>query len=624
MKTLHKFMSFAAVAAMTFISCNKEIPTPDQIADGLCPEGYYVEELTAVYPSEPETRTAFNETTGKFAWTEGDELAFHLSNGEYTSAPIDPATSKVKLYLPVGVTRDNFAVYPASAVVDGAAEHGNMKVTLPDTYDISGNLQTDFVETPLIAINDADNKHLKFEHAGALLQFNLNVPAGVKTAKVSLGKTITGEFTLDEDASGNGAIEAGAVTDDDFVTFVLSNEETGLAETQAVKLLTPLPTGTYNNVEILFDNGLEFSKNLSTGWTFDRSGGKKVSISEDKFEDPNNYFWFEALEAGSTVKFSNSKRNLYYSLDKRSWSKITDSDVIVLENVGDRVWFYAMGDLPLGNYWNGFKDDTPGYITNKRFGGTGKLKCGGELAFLWKKAQEPMVEKCYLGLFAGMGALVDASEIVFPDEPLSELCYYSMFESCSGLMYGPTILTASSLTKSCYERMFLSCSSLLSSPELPATTLADRCYTGMFWGCSSLTEISVMPQSFELVPKQAMQDMFDKCSSLTSVVVPEMHSVDDYALNYMFASCTSLTNVVITKIENMGSYAAQRMFQNCSNLCSITVGFTEWSGQTQYWVNGLPSSGSFYKPASLAERFGVSNIPSGWTVYNIEEVGAGI
>ena len=67
MKHLFKFLSFAALAAMNAVSCNKEIETPDLGTDAACPEGYYVEELTAVYTHDPETRTAFNETTGRFA-----------------------------------------------------------------------------------------------------------------------------------------------------------------------------------------------------------------------------------------------------------------------------------------------------------------------------------------------------------------------------------------------------------------------------------------------------------------------------------------------------------------------------------------------------------------------------
>ena len=618
MKKVLMFAS-AAIAALAMVSCNKEIEIQDQIAEGICPDGYYIEELEATYPVDPATRTAFNETSGKFAWTEGDELAFHLSNGTYTSAPIDPATSKVKLYLPVGVTRDNYAVYPASAVVDEAAEVGNMQVTLPSTYDISDNLTTEFVPMPLIATNDADNKKLKFEHVGALLQVNLNVPAGVKTATLSMGKTITGTFDLAA-GSGNGIIEAGAVSDD-ALTFILSEE--GLADVTTVKLLAPLPSGTYEKFEVAYDDGFAFTKDLSSNpWEFDRTYGKKVSIGEDKFVAPN-YFWFEALEAGSTVSFKNSKRDLYYSLDKRNWTKITDSDVITLENIGDRVWFYATGNLPLGNYYNGFKDTTTGYVTNKRFTGTGKLKCGGELAYLWKKGQEPMVEKCFLGLFAGMGALVDASEIIYP-EGIAENCYYSMFDSCVNMEYGPSILPEQSLSKGCYERMFFKCSKLTTPPALPATILASRCYTAMFWGCSSLSDISNMPQSFDSVSSQAMQDMYDKCSSLTSVILPEMHNIGDYALDYMFQNCTSLTSIIVHNLEFTGSSSSGFMLRDCSSLSSIEVHFTEWSKIHYDWVSGVSSTGNFYMPVSLSKEYGSSRIPTGWTVYNLEEVGAGI
>ena len=575
----------AAIAALAMFSCNKEIETLDQKADGLCPEGYYVEELTAVYPTQPETRTAFNETTGKFAWTEGDELAFHLSNGEYTSAPIDPATSKVKLYLPVGVTRDNFAVYPASAVVDGAAEHGNMKVTLPDTYDISGNLQTDFVETPLIAINDADNKHLKFEHAGALLQFNLNVPAGVKTANVSLGKTITGEFTLDEDASGNGAIEAGTATDDDFVTFILSNEDTGLSEASAVKLLTPLPTGTYNNVKIAYDNGFEFSKELSTGWTFDRSGGKKVSISEDKFEDNTDYFWFEALDAGSTVTFTERYPvTLYISLDgKQTWSE-WDKSTITFENAGDRVYFYGNNEA--------FNQTTP-FKSYNGFDGTGRLKVGGSLMSLLKKSGGVMSDCGFAHLFIRNKAIVDASELVMPDytttfcfgdmffycenltatpvfayETVSPQCFYKMFEGCSSLEVFSGSLPAMAVEQGSYSAMF-AYTKLKNAPELPATQIAPVCYSTMFQGCDELlTAPSELPSAD--VPDGAYSAMFQNCAKLVNPPAMSPVSIGIEGCWGMFQGCSKLVKAPMLNATQIATGCYQQMFYGCSSLVDVS------------------------------------------------------
>ena len=548
----------AAIAALAMVSCNKEIDVP-AVSDETCPEGYYVEELTAVYPSEPETRTAFNETTGKFAWTEGDELAFHLSNGEYTSAPIDPATSKVKLYLPVGVTRDNFAVYPASAVVDGAAEHGNMKVTLPDTYDISGNLQTDFVETPLIAINDADNKHLKFEHAGALLQFNLNVPAGVKTAKVSLGKTITGEFTLDEDATGNGAIEAGAVTDDDFVTFVLSNDANGLAEASAVKLLTPLPTGTYNSVKIAYDNGFEFSKELSTGWTFDRSGGKKVSISEDKFEDMTDYFWFEALEAGSTISMVNRAASddisLEYSRDKKTWNS-WDMSELTIENSEEKIWFRAKATKSAQFAYN--HSSTSEIMAFRRFVGTGRLAVGGRIDSFYSR---DAVSWSVRGLFYNMTTLVNAHELVMP----------------KSFVFGN--MTSVKNAKSAFSLLFAGCSSLETVPELPATELPNEVYAWMFSGCTSLTDEDLPTLPANKLSPGCYYGMFCFCSGLVDIPSDYLKATDFSAANANNSGITSNStsstfpdydskNYFGSNSDNSQYGAYQFMFGNCWNIKS--------------------------------------------------------
>ena len=110
--------------------------------------------------------------------------------------------------------------------------------------------------------------------------------------------------------------------------------------------------------------------------------------------------------------------------------------------------------------------------------------------------------------------------------------------------------------------MFSGCISLTQAPVLPATTLAVKCYNSMFLNCSSLTQAPELP-------------------------------------------ATSLT-----------SNCYERMFYNCSNLNTINVNFLAWnpSNATNYWVNGVSSSGTFTCPDGLPEEFGSSRIPTGWTV----------
>ena len=607
MKHLFNFLSFAAIAVMTMVSCNKELETPDYGADPACPEGYYVEELTAVYPHDPETRTAFNETTGRFAWTAGDELAFHLTNGEYVAAPIDPATGKVKLYLPVGVTRDNYAVYPASAVVDEAAAIGNMKVTLPDTYDISDNPNTDFVPTPLVAWNDAENTHLKFEHVGGLLQVNLNVPAGVKTATVSMGKTISGTFSL-EDGTGNGVITPGDASDDGL-TFILSEE--GLAEDTEVKLLAPLPTGSYEYFEVAYDNGYEFSKDLSASpWTFSRSGGKKVSIAEENFEDPTDYFWFEALEANSTVKFqprSDYNGVMSYSFDKRDWVEWTsETGDILLENVGDRVYWCGNGKAFTNQY------NVSSRIS--RFKGTGRLACGGDITTLKGKDVTLASNDIWAQMFMSNTALVDASQLVIsgmnamycqemfyrctalevapplPATKVATRAYYGMFQYCENLLAtpelgftevgsmgcrgmfsyctalktGPTVLDATMTGLENYYQMFYKCENLENVAELPQMNLTESCYCGMYSYCKSVTEIPDLPA--QVMKKNCYNGMFSY-TSITEGIELTADNTAEGCYAGMFSNCKLMvTGPTVLPAKTVAISAYANMFNGCASL----------------------------------------------------------
>ena len=116
----------------------------------------------------------------------------------------------------------------------------------------------------------------------------------------------------------------------------------------------------------------------------------------------------------------------------------------------------------------------------------------------------------------------------------------------------------------CYNSMFYGCTGLTSAPELPATTLAAGCYNNMFRGCTGLTSAPELP-------------------------------------------ATTLANSCYNN-----------MFYGCVQLSLIKVHFTAWGSQTSKWVSNLTSTGTFYKPSALSEEFGVSKIPTGWTVVNID------
>lgn len=84
--------------------------------------------------------------------------------------------------------------------------------------------------------------------------------------------------------------------------------------------------------------------------------------------DDNDYPYFEALEANSTVGMTltgTAAPVLYYSTDKSNWTLWDYSD-ITLQNVGDRVYLYGTSDAMMTSDTN--------YAT---FTGSGSLKLGG-------------------------------------------------------------------------------------------------------------------------------------------------------------------------------------------------------------------------------------------------------
>jgi hypothetical protein len=111
--------------------------------------------------------------------------------------------------------------------------------------------------------------------------------------------------------------------------------------------------------------------------------------------------------------------------------------------------------------------------------------------------------------------------------------------------------------------MFYGCTSLTTAPELPATTLASYCYQSMFLGCISLTTAPELPAT--TLRSGCYRNMFDNCTSL----------------NYIKAMFTT----------------------------------TPSTSYTNYWVNGVSSSGTFVKnSAATWDVTGVDGIPTGWTV----------
>lgn len=149
-----------------------------------------------------------------------------------------------------------------------------------------------------------------------------------------------------------------------------------------------------------------------------------------------------------------------------------------------------------------------------------------------------------------------------------------------------------------FQRLFDGCTALPNAPKLPFTTLGESCYTYMFQGCTGLKSATELPATN--LAKNCYKGMFKDCSNSSFTEAPELPA-------------TTLKE---------GCY--DHMFDGCSNLSKMKVAFTSWpddNANTEYWVQGVKSSGTFIAPndlsaiASTSEN-NYSKVPAGWTKMN--------
>lgn len=106
-------------------------------------------------------------------------------------------------------------------------------------------------------------------------------------------------------------------------------------------------------------------------------------------------------------------------------------------------------------------------------------------------------------------------------------------------------------------------------------------------------------------------------SGLTSTPYISANTVAPYAYNQMFWTCRNLTQSLGLSAANYAaSNGMRQMYRACSALTAIATNITAW-GNNSSWVDGVAATGNFYCPAALPQTYGTSNIPTGWTVYDI-------
>ena len=172
---------------------------------------------------------------GRTTWSEGDRIAYCIteadgSNPAYQTTGIDLDESAVSMFIPQGHKRAHFAIYPASAAVDG--HYDAPWVEYPNAYDLTGKNPATWAPAPMVAANAGGQ--MKFYHVGGLLHLRI---VGVyddgidEIAVVFLGSgdapfRVTGHYSVSNAASASATLTAQG-EGSNIITF------TGLADASA-------------------------------------------------------------------------------------------------------------------------------------------------------------------------------------------------------------------------------------------------------------------------------------------------------------------------------------------------------------------------------------------------------
>ena len=213
-----------------------------------------------------DTKATIGNSTPTFAWTDGDDVAVHISNGKYVYTSDEGAhgatitdvihseNAVFSVVYEAGYSRDAFAVYPSTLVAKNAANYGqegySLDVTLPGSYQLA-QVSGETSPCPMIATNEAGQGWNFFQLCGLLRMTVNDIPASTKRLEINFeGKKVWGDFSIASPVTpGTSSIETKVDNTYNVITITKDGTDVVLGET-SVMLNIPLPAGEYTNLTI--------------------------------------------------------------------------------------------------------------------------------------------------------------------------------------------------------------------------------------------------------------------------------------------------------------------------------------------------------------------------------------
>ena len=257
---MNKGFFYIPALALLAIACQKMENNPAPITEEPVPEVKMITETVSGNRGASAKATISN-TNASFAWSIGDNLAVHVSNGDshkyvVTSKGADAAAASAKFEVTYeeGYSRDAFAIYPSTIVSASAANFGQsghtLDVTLPGSYTLA-QVSGETSPCPMISANEAGSGWDFYQLCGLLRLTVKDIPATAKRLEIDFdGKQVWGDFSVASPVVASTAVistaEDGA---HDTITITKDGSDAPLDITSLTANI-PLPVGTYSGITV--------------------------------------------------------------------------------------------------------------------------------------------------------------------------------------------------------------------------------------------------------------------------------------------------------------------------------------------------------------------------------------
>ena len=265
---MKKYFFYLSTLALLAAACNKLDNNSTPIEEEPAPA---VQMITETVSGGRGTSTkATIAANASFAWTVGDNVAVHVSNGDShkyvvtsSGASVAAASAKFEVTYEDGYSRDAFAIYPSTIVAENAANYGQsgqpLDVTLPSSYTLD-QVSDETSPCPMIATNAPDAGWDFYQLCG-LLRLTVNsIPPSTKRLEISFdGKKVAGNFAISDpkgDGSSTIALADASGSNSSVITINNSGNTFYSGWGDGKMFNIPLPVGTYTNITVTAYNAL--------------------------------------------------------------------------------------------------------------------------------------------------------------------------------------------------------------------------------------------------------------------------------------------------------------------------------------------------------------------------------